>query len=437
MSDVGRPDPVTASDGPVADTRLLTFANLSRPIAFLDSWPVAEILLCLLRGWSLVTDRPASGPPAITVRHEGGLYRVDCGWSEGARDLADPIDAACALIAELIQALLAEQSRRLCLHSAAVEIDGWLVLFPSDYRAGKSTFVAALAARGARIFSDDVLPLTGDRGFGIAPGLSPRLRRPLPNDVSTGLRAFLDRHRGPTSRRYRYLDLGPMHLAAFGEVAPIGAFVLLERETGVEARLFETSAAEVLRRLVLRNFARALPASVILARLHGLVEIVPRYRLRYERAEEGADLLLRAAKSWRGESTDRSRAVSVPVAAPPPAAMPHYAAARIAALPPGCFLRHPAVSETSVDQEAFLTDPTGWSIHYLNPLGTALWRLFAQPMSIADAAEILHAAFPERSRTQLAKDVGQWVLQVRAQGFLLSGDDPVAPDDEMAQRRAG
>ncbi|MEX0808587.1 MAG: PqqD family protein [Dongiaceae bacterium] len=429
MSDIGRPDPVPAADGPAADTGLLTFANLSRPIAFFDSWPVAEILLRLLRGWPLVTDRLAGGPPAITVRREGGLYRVDCGWSEGARDLADPIDAACALIAELIQALLAEQGKRLCLHSAAVEIDGRLILFPSDYRAGKSTFVAALAARGARIFSDDVLPLTADRGFGIAPGLSPRLRRPLPNDISSGLRAFVDRHCGPTSTRYRYLDLGPMHLAAFGEVAPIGAFVLLERETGAEARLFETSAAEVLRRLVLRNFARSMPASVILARLHGLVEIGPRYRLRYARAEEGADLVLRAAKSWGSDATGRPWPAS-----PPPRPL---AAVPLAALPPGCFLRHPAVSETTVDQEAFLTDPTGWSIHYLNPLGTALWRLFSQPMSIADATEILHAAFPERSRAQLAKDVGQWVLQVRAQGFLISGDDPIGQGDEMAQRRAG
>ncbi|MDZ4736904.1 MAG: PqqD family protein [Rhodospirillaceae bacterium] len=422
-------DAVHPGAAPDGETRLLTFANLSRPIAFLDSWPVAEILLRLLRGWPLVTDRPASAPPAITVRHEGGLYRVDCGWSGGARDLADPIDAACALIAELIQALLAEQNKRLCLHSAAVEIDGRLVLFPSDYRAGKSTFVAALAARGARIFSDDVLPLTADRGFGIAPGLSPRLRRPLPNDMSAGLRAFVDRHRGPTSTRYRYLDLGPMHLAAFGEVAPIGAFVLLEREARAEAQLLETSAADVLRRLVLRNFARSLPASVILARLHELVEIGPRLRLRYARAEEGADLLLCVAKSWHGEPAYRRR-----MASPSPRPL---AAARLAAVPPGCFLRHPAVSETTVDQEAFLTDPTGWSIHYLNPLGTALWRLFSQPMSIADATEILHAAFPERSRTQLAKDVVQWVLQVRAQGFLLSGDDPVAPDDEIVQRCAG
>jgi hypothetical protein len=81
------------------------------------------------------------------------------------------------------------------------------------------------------------------------------------------------------------------------------------------------------------------------------------------------------------------------------------------------------VAQLTVDQEAFLTDPSGWSIHYLNPLGAALWRLFAHPMSVADAVEILHAAFPDRSRNQLVRDVGHWIHQVRAQGFLLSGDD--------------
>jgi hypothetical protein len=191
---------------------------------------------------------------------------------------------------------------------------------------------------------------------------------------------------------------------------------LLEREEGAEARLIETSAGEVLRRLVLRNFARGVPAPVILERLRALVESGPRYRLRYARAEEGAALLLRVAETWRERPVARRNAAST-------GAAPFGSLVAMPTVPPGCLQQHPAVAQLTVDQEAFLTDPSGWSIHYLNPLGAALWRLFAHPMSVADAVEILHAAFPDRSRNQLVRDVGHWIHQVRAQGFLLSGDD--------------
>jgi hypothetical protein len=443
MNTSGSSKQVAASEMTDRDYRLLAFANLSRPVAFIDSWPVAEVLLRLLHGWPILPAQSDHAAPAIiTVHNDARGYHIECGWSAGARNLADPVDAACALIAELIQALLVEQKTRLCLHSAAVEIDGRLVVFPSDYRAGKSVFVSALAAQGVRVFSDDVLPLKSDRGDGVAPGLPPRLRLPLPDDFGAGTRAFVDRHRGPESGRYLYIDPGDGRLAGFGETAPIGAFVLLEREEGVAAQLIETSAAEVLRRLVLRNFARALPASLILSRLRDLVEGGPRYRLRYARAEEGAELLLRVAKSWSGNKATRARAAfpgaklqrsargrdpADPLPLPAAASGSDPESQQTGAVPPGCFLRHPAVCETTVDQEAFLTDPSGWSIHYLNPLGAALWRLFAQPMSVADAAEILHAAFPDRPLSQLAKDVGQWVHQLRAQGFLLAGGDRIVP----------
>ncbi|MEX2200218.1 MAG: PqqD family protein [Dongiaceae bacterium] len=420
MSAGARAIPSVATDRSAC--RLLRFANLSRPIAFVDSDAVADILLCLLRGWPLAADQQelVNGDAIVTVRSEPTGFRIECGWSQGVRNLPDPVDAACALIAELIQALLAEQRERLCLHSAAVEIAGRLVVFPSDYRAGKSSFVVALAAQGLRVFSDDVLPLTA-RGDGVAPGLAPRLRRPLPADMSATLRSFVEDHRGPTSPGYRYLDLDSKRLASFGEAAPIGAFVLLEREEGAETRLTDTSAGEVLRRLVLRNFARGVPAPVILERLRALVEGGPRYRLRYSRAEDGVALLLRVAETWRG----RPAAHSVATARGPTLAVP---AVTVPTVPQGCLQQHPAVAELTVDQEAFLTDPSGWSIHYLNPLGAALWRLFVQPMSVADAVEILHAAFPDRSRSQLARDVGHWINQVRAQGFLISGDDPVGVD---------
>ena len=69
------------------------------------------------------------------------------------------------------------------LHSGAVEIDGRVVLFPGRSCAGKSTLAAEFVKRGARYFSDDLVPV--DRRLRAHPFPRPLGIRPAPGWVAT------------------------------------------------------------------------------------------------------------------------------------------------------------------------------------------------------------------------------------------------------------
>jgi len=407
----------------VGEVRTLYLSHLTRPLAFVDSQAVEEVFHGLLKGWDARGGAPKDADSAV-IRVIAGNdgYRIECAWLSQSRRFDHKVDAACALIAELSQALLEEYRRLLCLHSGAVEIGGSLVVLPSHYDAGKSVFAACCAARGHRVFADDVLPLVsdprgGDRGRAL--GFAPRLRLPLPDDLSGRARAFVDSHSGPASARYRYLKLGDGHLAPFGAEAEIGAFVLLERSAGSEPRLADVGVGEMLRHVVLRNFARDLPASAILTRLYRLVARARRLRLSYGNAEAAVQRLMEALSDRPGgvgtASPDRDTLLRRPTE--PPAELP---------MQPGCYLRHPGVATMEVDGETFLIDPQDRSIHHLNPMAAGLWRLFAEPTSNDEALSVLRAAFPNLPSRQGEADLMQLTLRLRRHGLLLSAEDPPA-----------
>ena len=180
-----------------------------------------------------------------------------------------------------------------------MEFAGRLVIFPSRYRAGKSVLCGCLAAQGRRLFADDVLPLRAADNYGVAPGTKPRLRLPLPGDLGDATRRFLKRHAGLASKRYLYLDLPPEQLARRGETAPIGGFVLLERDAAAtRPGLSPVKESEVLRRVILQNFARDHAATDIMTRMRRLVARTRCYRLRYARAEDAVELLQQAFDAW-------------------------------------------------------------------------------------------------------------------------------------------
>ncbi|WP_170165071.1 hypothetical protein [Inmirania thermothiophila] len=200
------------------------------------------------------------------------------------------MDAVCDLVVDLVHAYVAARPERLCLHAAAVETASGILLIPSTYRSGKSTLATALAARGARLFSDDVAPL-GPAGEVEALGMLPRLRLPLPAGLGAAAQALTAAHPGPTSARYRYLALDAAGLAPRGTRRPVAAIVTLERAEGAAPALMEGDADHALQHLLLRNFARGPLPSRIFLRLRRLAAAVPCYRLRYGEAAEGAALL--------------------------------------------------------------------------------------------------------------------------------------------------
>ncbi len=355
-----------------------------------------------------------SADTPIAIEDEGDGFRLTSPWLKGPVRQQHEVDAACVLVAELYRAYLADHPELLCLHGGAVELGGRLVVFPSQYRAGKSLLGACFAAAGGRLFADDVLPIGREHGSeqGLAAGVAPRLRLPLPDDLGPGAQRFFDRRRGPASERYLYLELERAELAPRGARAPIGAFVLLQREAGARATLSPIGDGEVLRQVVWQNFARETDAAGILGRLHAIVGAAGCFRLRYGRAEDAVALLRESFADWEPSlnSAKGSR---------------RQVAAEIeAALPAGSFRQRPGVAETLVDGEGFLTDPDGVAIHHLNPLAQALWRLLAEPMTVADLVELLRAAFPDADVEAIDRDVGLLIETLTRKRLLLTAGTP-------------
>jgi len=283
--------PHQASDRNAGDVRL-AFSAVPRPVLLKGCSDLIPIIEAVLRGWQVARFGDASAPdPVIAIERTGEGYRRTSDWLSDAAVFADPVDAVCDFLVDLIKAAVAADPGLLCLHCAAVRFGEGLVLFPSTYRAGKSVLAASLASAGARLFGDDVLPVIAESGRGMAPGILPRLRLPLPVDAAPDLAAYAEDRAGPRSARFLYLDPGPAKLAPLGETAPIRGAVLLERDPENRPSIVQAGTEEVLRNTILRNFARNFSGLETLNRLHRIVADGACYRLRYAEAAQAVALL--------------------------------------------------------------------------------------------------------------------------------------------------
>ena len=392
---------------------LCAFEGLSRPVALPDE-RLVEVLSNVLHGWRFTPLAEAGSlDPLIRLTKDKDRYRLESPWQEGPPRDRDAVDAVCALIVDLVNAYVADTPSLLCLHCAAAEFGGRLVIFPGAYRAGKSTLMASLAAAGTRVHADDVLPIKAPGDLAVAPGIAPRLRLPLGAEVSPALRRFVAAHRGPASRRYQYLALDASRLARHGDEAPIGAFVTLDRRTGARAVLVPLSESKMLGRVILRNFARAVPASEILERLHALVADAPCFRLTYSDVDRAVVLLRDVFRRW-----PERRHVGRTDAAPPVAV--HAPVGRDGA-GGGHLARTPGVREKAVGEALFLVGPDDQSIHRLNAVGAALWRLLARPHHFEDVVDVLHQAFPKTKKARIRDDVRVLVAKLEKRGLLSTG----------------
>jgi hypothetical protein len=321
--------------------------------------------------------------------------------AEKYRDLEHPVDVACWLVVELSWAYLEQCPETLCLHCAGVEIEGRLVLLPNQYRAGKSMLSACLAARGQRVFGDDIIPVAigdGNEILGVSIGVAPRLRIPVPNDITASDSEFIQGHMGKASHRYAYLDLEGNLLARRGHNCPIGAIVLLDREEDATACLEPVSTADVLQAAIWQNFSRQMPSVHILNVLRSLVDGTEHYRLRYSSASDAADCLISAFADWQHPAplvqpveqvihSDRSRGRTSSFESDQLISRATY------------------VFECEADGNSFLASPAGASIFRLNLLASAIWRLLETPMRPTEVVEIVQAAFPDQDGDTVRHDV--------------------------------
>ncbi len=415
----------------MTDQRLFRFHGLAPPVAFVDCDDLVARLPRLYRGWQIEDLGPSSEDPILTLRRKDSRYILEAEWLEPPHRRRDPIDSLCGFIAEFIRAYVDNDPQLLCLHGAAAEFAGRLIVFPNRYRAGKSVLSACLAAAGVRLFADDILLIGGAEDHGIAPGFALRLRLPLPNDLGEGPRSFIETHAGPSGQRYLYLDLEDQALAAHRCSAPIGGFVLLERTDGAKPELSPISDNDVLRQVIWQNFASEGTAPEILERLHRLVTGAQCYRLRYGRAEDAAALLKETFRSWPSAEAAPSRAVPAETVSPVVATSQpaDQTAGRVeqeqtradpAPITVTRYQRGPQVTEVTVEGERFLADPQGAAIHHLNPVASAVWHLLTEPMSKDQMVDLIHSAFPEVAREQIAGDVRILIRDLAAKQLLIS-----------------
>jgi hypothetical protein len=267
-------------------------------LAFTGCPDVADGLESILYGWDVrrrsTTKR--RNPDAHVIKTRNGYRWRSAAMPKPAGWARDPprstMDAIWDVHDVLFDWLLKKNPRYLCLHAAAVRIGKSLVCFPSVQKAGKSTLCMQLVARRHLLYCDDVLPIE-PRDKGVAMGIAPLLRKPLPVGLGSRLARFVKARMGPSDRRWTYVKLKHGEIAPLGQTALVRALVLLHRERRAGARLEPVSTSEMLREILLQNFAKHVPPVETLDRLLQIAERAACYRLRYRRVADAARLLER------------------------------------------------------------------------------------------------------------------------------------------------
>lgn len=273
------------------------YRKLGWRIAYQDCPDIADAVAGILTGWQ-VRHELVGGPVGIRARvaRAKGAYKwrgprttMPLEWQKDPPRTA--MEAVCDIHDVFFDWYLDANPDMLCLHGAAVRIGTGLVLFPSIGKAGKSVLTAALAAAGHEVFCDDVLAIEPTRNCGVALGFAPRLRQPLPKQLSRELSDFIEDRSGYSDRNWRYLQLSRGEIAPLGRRARIAGVVLLDRRPSGAARLRQVEPGYVLKELIAQNFARSVPPLDILARLHAIADGARLAWLTYSKPEDAAALL--------------------------------------------------------------------------------------------------------------------------------------------------
>ena len=143
----------------------LHFGKPGWTIAFHGCSEIVTGVKTVLRGWDLrsgdIRSMPNQSPRAVIRRMADGWDWQAIGAPKAREWDAKPPRTSMRVLTDVHDAALywylAENPELLCMHGAAVKIGNALVCFPARFRAGKSTLMACLAARGHQVFADDVL----------------------------------------------------------------------------------------------------------------------------------------------------------------------------------------------------------------------------------------------------------------------------------------
>ncbi|MCE2509394.1 MAG: hypothetical protein J4G10_00180 [Alphaproteobacteria bacterium] len=272
---------------------LLRFEGVPSPVSFSGCEHLLPFLKPPVASWPNEAWTGDPTGPALAVTRSPTGYRIVAGNADSAEscEYADDYEVIASFFAELYMAFIAANPDLLCIHAAAMRWEGGLLVVPASGKAGKSTLTVHAAAAGATVFTDDVLAVREHEGNALSFGVAPRLRLPLPANVTEGFHAFLRDREILGNGCGQYVALRPGEIARFGEAAPIAAILLLDRVEAGPPALEAIGKSEVLRDLLGRNFTHSLDAETKLSRLLQLAKTGACYRLRYVDCESAIRLL--------------------------------------------------------------------------------------------------------------------------------------------------
>ena len=275
---------------------LLHFEGIKKPTAFINCDDLYPLLKSIFRDFQIrLVSSLSNEDTSITVERTAKGYERSSLWLEEPVAFSDPVDAVCDLTVDLIHAFVTDHPGYLCLHSAAALFGQGLYLFPSTYRSGKSTLSLHLAFNGTPLFTDDALPVTPETNEGMATALFPRLRLPLPDSVSPEFREYIRQRVALRNGRYCYVALDHNEQLRLGTTAPIAGIVLLYLNQDCDETILEqTGRKEVIKEIILRNFARKNKAIDIVERIYTIAEKADCYKLIYSDPDLAAKKLREA-----------------------------------------------------------------------------------------------------------------------------------------------
>jgi hypothetical protein len=390
----------------------LKFDGLNAPLRVVEPDVVRPLLDLVMGGWpfsAVPCDNPKAKPAFATIcPRDAKKWRLEAPLAVQPVAEHDPVNAICDLVVEMSWERLRSRPDLLCLHAAALTFDDRLVIFPNARRAGKSLLSATLAERGHDVFSDDFVPLqvTPQTGAisGIANGIAPRLRVPLPDNLSTGMHSWIMDRIAVRNKQYGYLT--GIDLPQSGTVAPVGAIVVLEGNPSLTepASLTPVTQEEAMASLVTQNFGRQVHAGAILRVADALTRTVPVLRLRYNRVEDAAALLhetplLRDLPAAQMAEADMSG--TLPLA---PLDLPDVVVERPVDL--DChFAKLPDFTALETGTALYLADGDGFAIHRLNPVSAIIWKLLDEGLTGAEMVEVMQELYADITADRLRADV--------------------------------
>lgn len=365
---------------------------------------IVDHLARILVGWPAVDAAElAHSAPFLSATGRRDRVLVERYDTRERRIEPTTTSAICTLVVELMAAYVDAAPKLGNLHAAAVELNGRLVVFPATNRSGKSTLVSAFAARGHRVFADDLLPVDLERLEGVASGCLPRVRLPLPKGAPKELLDYVEKRTVVTDGYYAYLSAGEGRDVAHGTRAPIGAIVLPDLEDGRgEAVLSPVEADEALLRVLMQDTKSDYSAEWTLTRYLTLAEQARIMKLTYGDIGAAIDCLTQAFADWPAQPEP-----TAPVGKPSVDQESRGRILRANGVPgTGPLYRRAANLEARVvGGSAFLIDLETENIHHLNSLGLGLWNLLEEPSDAEELAEIVAGAFPDTPRETIGTDV--------------------------------